>query len=61
MLQHNAVGNAALMRSLAMGKRIHTGPGRRTVMSLHKSVEKDFKNQVMRLARGRYVWWPALR
>ena len=61
MIQQNSVGNAALMLSLARGKRIHTGPGRRTVMSIHKAIEKDFRNQVLRLARGRYVWWAGLR
>ncbi len=37
------------------------GPGRRSVVTIHRRIEADQKRQLLRYMRGRYCWDPSIR
>lgn len=38
-----------------------TGRARRSVLTLHRRIQRDLLRQVYRRLSGRYAWYPALR
>lgn len=37
------------------------GPGRRSVLTIHREIEKDKIRNLYRAVRGRYCWDPSIR